>query len=667
MKIRTKLVVAFMTTALIPIAVLSYFAAIESLEQSRTQYSEHAHQNMSLLDSTIGSFSAFVARDVNYLTRFEGLRALNNDQRTYFDDSGTGKPPATPEGVHQHAVVESYFANYLIDRPYLTAVYFGTPVGGFFQYPYVPLRNYDPRKRPWYLAAVAANGAIVTIPPYPGTEDDPIISVARAVLDDDGGLIGVQSADVTLKELTLLVANMKFGASGYTIVVDSEDKVVADPSDTDNLFQPINQIEHPLYQALAAGRLDRFDVPGHVLDKIIVSHRSPQTGWRFISIIDADELYASAYGMIWSSALVGLGMIVLLSFISVILARRITAPINHVSDSLGEIVAGGADLNNTLRVRSKDEIGKLASRFNDFLAKVKEQQGQALRDQKLEAVGQLSAGIAHEINSPAQFVGDNISFLDESFRDLLSLLGRYEVLRDNMLAGSATRSQIDEIRDFEEEIDVGFIKENVVKAAEQSAEGIKRVSSIVRAMKEFANPETQEATFVDINHSIENVITVARNEWRYVSEVEFQADLNAPRIKCIVGDINQTVLNIIINAAHAIDARRTQNGDEELGKITISTSVEGEAVIICVRDDGIGIAQENLHRVFDPFFTTKDVGRGRGQGLTVAFRCIVDVHGGNIGVASEPNEGTTFTITLPINDEEIAAFDSEPDTAVALA
>ena len=660
MKIRTKLVVAFITTALIPTAILSYFVAIQSLEQSRAQYGEHARQNMSMLDSTIASFVASVERDVNFLARYPYYRTLGADLRTYFDASGTGVTPQTAMGRQQEQTVQAYYEEYLRDRPYLTAVYLGTPTGGFLQYPFAPLQNYDPRLRPWYLAGVEAEGRIVMIPPYPGTEDDPIISLARAVLHDDGSLVGVQSADVTLKELTALVSSMTFGASGYTIVIDSENKVVADPGDTDNLFQNVADIDQPLYRALAAGRLDRFDSPEPLLGKVVVSHSSAGSGWRFISIIDSDELYAPAYVMIGSSALVALVMIALLAFFSVFLARRITAPINHVSDSLGKIVAGGADLNNTLSVRSRDEIGKLASRFNDFLAKVKGQQSQALRDQKLEAVGQLSAGIAHEINTPAQFVGDNISFLDESFRDLLSLLCSYEALRDSVRAGTATTAQVEEIIRLEEEIDIEFIKENAVQAAEKSAEGIKRVSAIVKAMKEFSNPETSLATNVDINHAVENVITVARNEWRYVAEVDLRLDPGVPGIRCIVGDINQSVLNIIINAAHAIEARRSREGDAALGRITISTTVEGDDVVIRVADDGVGIASENLHRVFDPFFTTKDVGKGRGQGLAVAFRSIVDVHGGNIEVNSDGERGTTFTISLPLHGKPEQAVATPP-------
>jgi two-component system, NtrC family, sensor kinase len=262
--------------------------------------------------------------------------------------------------------------------------------------------------------------------------------------------------------------------------------------------------------------------------------------------------------------------------------------------------------------------------------------------QKLESVGRLAAGIAHEINTPIQFIGDNTRFLEEAFASLKMLLGKYAGLRD---AASVSTDLLRDVERAEEQADCRYLLEEIPRAISQTLDGVGRVATIVRAMKEFAHPEKKEMVAADLNMALQSTITVARNEWKYVAEVETEfADL--PLVTCNVGDLNQVFLNLLINASHAIgDA--AQNGGK--GRITVRTACEGDKVHISIADTGSGIPESIRSKIFDPFFTTKEVGRGTGQGLAIAHSVVVDRHKGALSFESEVGQGTTFHIRLPIS------------------
>ncbi len=254
--------------------------------------------------------------------------------------------------------------------------------------------------------------------------------------------------------------------------------------------------------------------------------------------------------------------------------------------------------------------------------------------QKLEAIGQLAAGIAHEINTPTQYVGDNLRFLKESFGEFSTLL---EQLVDT---GGDPASKVLEAADFE------YLKEEIPRALNQSLEGVDRVAKIVRAMKEFSHP-AREKTATDLNRAIQSTVTVASNEWKYVAEIEMDLDINLPSVHCSPAEFNQVVLNIIVNAAHAI-SDVVGDGGKGKGKIRVRTRPDGEHAVVEISDSGCGMPPHIQSRIFDPFFTTKEVGKGTGQGLAIAHNVIVDKHGGTIKVQSSPGAGTTFIIRLPI-------------------
>jgi signal transduction histidine kinase len=270
------------------------------------------------------------------------------------------------------------------------------------------------------------------------------------------------------------------------------------------------------------------------------------------------------------------------------------------------------------------------------------------RAHKLEAVGRLASGIAHEINSPVQFVGDSILFLRDATADLLAILEQNRVLRHAALASAS----LAEVSKFvaqadraESEADLPYVVENVPKAFERALEGLERVTTIVRSMKAFAHPDCKEMTAADINHAVETTLTIARNEYRYVADIETRFG-TLPPVRCHLGDVNQAILNIVVNAGHAI--ADVVQGTDRRGLISVRTGVEGEHVVIAIGDTGGGIPLAVRERIFDPFFTTKEVGKGTGQGLAIARSVIVNRHGGTLTFDTELGRGTTFYLRLPI-------------------
>jgi len=270
--------------------------------------------------------------------------------------------------------------------------------------------------------------------------------------------------------------------------------------------------------------------------------------------------------------------------------------------------------------------------------------------QKLEAIGQLSAGIAHEINTPTQFIGDNIRFLQESVGDVLGVIERLTPL----VVTQGAMVPAGEIVALLETVDLEYLREEVPKAIAQSLEGIDRISNIVGAMKDFSHPALDMAPH-DLNRAITSTITVATNEWRYVAEVKTSFDADLPLVPVMLGAFNQVILNILVNAAHAVGAVVAETPGTK-GLITVSTRQMSKWAEIRIQDTGCGISEEVRGRIFDPFFTTKPIGKGTGQGLTIAHDVVVKKHGGTISVDSEPGVGTTFTLRFPLETLPRAAI-----------
>jgi signal transduction histidine kinase len=288
---------------------------------------------------------------------------------------------------------------------------------------------------------------------------------------------------------------------------------------------------------------------------------------------------------------------------------------------------------------------RLYSDLQSTMEQLRVTQSSLLQAQKLESVGQLAAGIAHEINTPIQFIGDNVNFLGGAFEDLNSVRAAAEALAAASLEGDA-RSAVERFHQALEDADIEFLVEEIPAAVDQTLDGVKRVASIVQALKDFSHPGSDEKEPLDINHALENTLTVARNEWKYHAEAVTDLDPALPPVPALSGPLHQVFLNLVVNAAHAV-ADQVGDGGEK-GTITVSTRLDGGWAEVRISDTGTGIPAEIRERVFDPFFTTKEIGKGTGQGLSIAHTVVAARHGGELSFETTPGEGTTFIVRLPL-------------------
>ncbi|MDR3673161.1 MAG: ATP-binding protein [Holophaga sp.] len=261
--------------------------------------------------------------------------------------------------------------------------------------------------------------------------------------------------------------------------------------------------------------------------------------------------------------------------------------------------------------------------------------------QKMEAIGQLSAGIAHEINTPCQYLSDNLRFLQEAFGSYLKVIGSLEAVPDTLAQLGAVRQEL-------ADQDIAYLSEEVPRALQQSLDGLARISTIVHAMRAFGHPGGEDREAVDLNEVLRNTVVVAQGEWKYVAEVETDLDPRLPPILCSPGEMNQVFLNLIVNAAHAIAEKRAGTPGTK-GRITLATRMQETMVEIRVADTGAGIPEEIRDQVFLPFFTTKPVGKGTGQGLSIVHSVIAKA-GGSIEFESVAGQGTCFVVRLPFQE-----------------
>ena len=369
------------------------------------------------------------------------------------------------------------------------------------------------------------------------------------------------------------------------------------------------------------------------------------------------------------------------SGLSLKLQNVISAPILNLAQA-ARVVSAKGDYAIRAVKENEDELGNLVDDFNHMLEQIQQQDSKLnhyhahlkeeitartmelmaaeveLRHaQKLESVGRLAAGIAHELNTPIQFIGDNTRFLQETFGAFLNLLAKYRAAVDAAAVGPIGPHLMGEVRQAVDAADMEFLVEEIPKSLTQTLEGVERVATIVHAMKEFAHVDQKEKSAADINRALLSTLTIARNELKYVADVETEfGDL--PLVVCNASDVNQVFLNLLVNAAHAIDD--VVKGTGTKGRIQVRTSLEKGNVLISIADTGAGIPEDIRGKIFDPFFTTKAIGRGTGQGLAIARSIVVEKHRGTLTFKSEVGKGTTFYIRLPQGEETAPPSPSTP-------
>ncbi len=297
---------------------------------------------------------------------------------------------------------------------------------------------------------------------------------------------------------------------------------------------------------------------------------------------------------------------------------------------------------NLLEDRSR-ELYESNTALKTAYEKLKNQKSQLLHQEKLASIGQLSAGIAHEINNPAGFVKSNLSSLQNYMADILKLLESYSSLT-NALSNDVSAplpqviiSVLDRVREEEESADIDFLVEDIPNLIGESLDGTNRITKIVNGLKVFSRIDSDEKEPFDVNECIENTIKLVQNEIKY--KAELTQDLNElPKTMGYPGGLSQVVLNMLVNASHAI---------EDFGEINVKTFCADDWIVIQIRDNGSGMPQETIDKIFDPFYTTKEVGVGTGLGLSISAG-IIKQHDGNIDVDSTLGEGTCFTLQIPI-------------------
>ncbi len=314
-------------------------------------------------------------------------------------------------------------------------------------------------------------------------------------------------------------------------------------------------------------------------------------------------------------------------------------------ESTASLIAGTEDGEPQALIVARDRTEHV-----EFERRRLEMEAQLRQAQKLEAIGQLAAGIAHEINTPIQYIGDNATFLRDSFEAVFSHLTRALAhLSSIRSAGGPAGENAARALGELQSADLGYLEAEIPSALQQTLDGVARISRIVNAMKDFSHPGSDAKLPTDLQRAIESTVTVSRNEWKYVANLAERFDPELPPVPCFPDEINQVVLNLIINAAHAIETARAHRPPGWMGTITVTTARKGDEAEVSVGDDGTGIPDGIRDRIFEPFFTTKPVGKGTGQGLAMAYKVVVDQHGGRIEVDTAPGQGSTFRLFLPLS------------------
>ena len=284
-------------------------------------------------------------------------------------------------------------------------------------------------------------------------------------------------------------------------------------------------------------------------------------------------------------------------------------------------------------------LERLKAKVKDAEDENIELQKEIFNTRKLEAVGSLATGIAHEVSTPLQYVSSNVTFLSKCVEDC------FQCLEEHSVTSSSTHTAED----------IAFLKEELPQCIEQTREGIQRIAGIIKALKDFSRKGSDEnKSLADINASIQNIVEISRNNWKHIADMELNLDSALQPITCYPGDIKQAVMSVLSNAIDAIAAQKAKNSSLQ-GQISITTSQQDGDLRIKITDNGCGIPEEDQHRIFDPFFTTQDVGKGVGQGLPMAFFSVVRRHNGSITFESRTDEGSSFLISIPASIEDESA------------
>ncbi|TMP41043.1 methyl-accepting chemotaxis protein [Pseudoalteromonas citrea] len=364
MRMRQKLIMSFLLTVIVPILAISLVSISQTKQESLERFLDSSSNEIRQVENTFVLFFEQMKNNARFLAQSKVVSNLPNNVSSYM---GAERMMSPLENGSQEGEIFELFTAFGITHEELLFVYLGSEQGGFIQYPAEPLGNYDPRQRPWYKNAKKTPRDVIVTEPYQGVTGQAMVSVATGIYKD-GTFAGVQSLDVTLSTLTDIVSNIRLGETGYLILMDGNGVILADPKNPDNNFKNIKELNSPLYQSLNSEGGKSF-LTIETGNKTVTAkpYQSDALNWRFVAIIDEDEILSSAYNMSVSISIIALIMLVIFGIIAVVLANKIVYPIERVSDGLRDIAQGEGNLSKRLQVIGNDEISELATWFNQFL------------------------------------------------------------------------------------------------------------------------------------------------------------------------------------------------------------------------------------------------------------------------------------------------------------
>jgi signal transduction histidine kinase len=487
----------------------------------------------------------------------------------------------------------------------------------------------------------------------------PVIAIALAWLVGYGTLsyrAGIQQIERQLDEIAVTYANALSDA-----IWDLDYEKVTTLTDTLLLYPNIASAKVEDDRGIMMAEATKVDPSGHIVSTTTLPIRRNDSS----ADLEIGTLTIKAQGTVFFDNLIRnivIGLVLLISSLAAVGCAMVLVNRNTIITPLSELLSAihkTRDGKSYERVDycQDDEIAEVINAYDELMQVLSDKERDLRQAQKLEALGTMAGGIAHEINTPVQYVGDNISFLEVGVDDLLSVVRSYRKLADLVDSGHDARQALDDTRRLERDTDLAYLAQDIPDAIDQMKEGLLRITAIVQAVKRFSHPGGDSEADFDVNEAIRSTIEVTRGQWKYVADLKTDYGDNLPKLSGSLGEFNQTILNLIVNAAQAIEE---SDGDEQ-GLIAVKTGYVDGTITVEVSDNGCGMPPDVQERIFEPFFTTKEVGRGTGQGLALCYGIVTKQFRGTIKVESTRGAGTTFSINIPVEGEvaESAGYTAE--------
>ncbi len=621
------------------------------------------------------AFQQSVFRTIDSAAKFnaESLENYLSTQQEIAKHIGDMLPKEAVE-YKDYLWVESYLAEHFKDFTFFDNGFFLLDTHGILLSDYPPhpeLHGKDYSYRPYFQRTMAAKHGIVGQPYRSSRTGKGVLTFTSYITSRNGTPLGVMGCSVRLEEDKILteIRTKAIGKSGYSYVYDKSRLMVLHPQNERILTRDVALGANILFDKAIEG----YEGVGETVNskgiKMLVAYRQvPGIDWIVASQLPADEAYAP----LWKSQKIFILFIILGSVVAALIGlilvhhslrelevlERVTAELAIPDTSAVDIKASlRSEIDKLEPLLGHPEFGSLArtiaglyeklglslaksqqvtSELDAAYQQLKATQSQILQQEKMASVGQLAAGVAHEINNPMGFITSNLSSL-KRYQDKLAA---YIAQLENWLQGAGSEEILQQLKEFKKKQKIDYVLEDINDLIEESNEGAVRVRDIVQNLKSFSRVDQTEFTPADINACLESTLAIAMNEIKYKATVEKDFS-ELPLLPCYPQQLNQVFLNILVNAAQAI---------EDSGEIKITTRVDQDKVVVAISDNGPGIPAEIKDKIFEPFFTTKEVGKGTGLGMSISFDIIKD-HQGQIRIESTVGQGTTFVIELPLERE----------------